>query len=290
LTTAHDEQAQQGTGRFCDVVDVQLLDESLLLAARIARSPADGSATVTAVAVDRGERVLALDETAAPVDGWDRAAAGPLQLATEEPLERWALSLTAPGARVELSLRAATAPVDLADPSTAAAARAGGLHRYTQLCRASGTAELGGRRRAVDAAALRTHRWGPAGEGGRARFVTAAAGDGTVISLVAVGPDGATPHGEELLGGQLLPAQREAAAPGPLETVRLSTVYDDEGLPVKTGAELFRSGDELPSRLAGVAAGGVATRLGGLPASLTLFHFTIDGVPAMGAYEIEGGG
>jgi hypothetical protein len=69
--------------------------------------------------------------------------------------------------------------------------------------------------------------------------------------------------------------------------VRLSTVFGDDGLPVKAGAELFRPGGELPSRLAGVAAGGRGAELGDGDASLTLFRFRLDGVPALGAYEIE---
>ena len=60
--------------------------------------------------------------------------AGPLQLTIEQPLERWRLSLDAPGARIELELHALTAPADLAEPATAAAGRAAGLHRYAQLC------------------------------------------------------------------------------------------------------------------------------------------------------------
>jgi hypothetical protein len=73
----------------------------------------------------------------------------------------------------------------------------------------------------------------------------------------------------------------------PFETVRVSTVFGEDGLPVKAGAELFRPGDELPSRLAGTAAGGITGALPGTRASLTLFRFTLDGVPGFGSYEIE---
>jgi hypothetical protein len=69
--------------------------------------------------------------------------------------------------------------------------------------------------------------------------------------------------------------------------VRLSTVFGPDGLPVSAGAELFRPGDELPSRLAGVAAAGIAADDDGARTSLTLFRFSIDGVPALGSYEIE---
>jgi hypothetical protein len=291
MTTPADEQAQGAPGAFRDVVDVQLLDASLLVAARIARASTDRPASVTAVVIADGEQVLAIDqETDASVESWDAATAGPLRLAIEEPLQRWTLALDAPEVRVDLELRALTAPTDLADPPTASAGRAAGLHRYTQLCRAHGGAEIAGRRRAVDAMAVRTHHWGPLARAGRARFLTAATDDGTLLTVAAVQPAGATAHGEELVGGQTTRAGEDgASAQLPFETVRISTVFGEDGLPAKAGAELFRPGDELPSRLAGVAAAGVATVGGGVSGSLTLFRFRLDGVSALGAYEIETG-
>jgi hypothetical protein len=292
MTTPADEQAQSGSGEFRDVVDVQLLDESLLVAARIARAPSAGSATVTALVVENDEPVLEIDEDAgAAVESWERAVAGPLELGIAQPLEHWTLSLDAPGVRLSLELRALTTPADLAEPATAAAGRAAGLSRYTQLCSAQGSAEIAGRRSSIDALALRTHRWGPVGQAGRTRFLTAATDDGTLLTVAAVQPTGNAAHGEELVGGQSARAGEAGDAPPlPYETVRLSTVFGEAGLPVKAGAELFRPGDELPSRLAGVAAGGVTTDLAGGRASLTLFRFRLDGVPSLGAYEIEAGG
>ncbi|MGH2978299.1 MAG: hypothetical protein ACRDLQ_01510, partial [Solirubrobacterales bacterium] len=159
----------------------------------------------------------------------------------------------------------------------------------TQLCEARGSAELAGQRRTVEAGALRTHRWGPIGEAGRARFLTAATDDGTLLTVAAVRPAGAAAEGEELVGGQTIRAGEDRdAAPLSFETVRLSTVFGEGGLPVKAGAELYRPGDELPSRLAGVAAT-VPAELPGGRASLTMFRFRLDGVPALGAYEIEAG-
>jgi hypothetical protein len=291
MTSPRDEQAQAGPGEFRDVVDVQVLDESLLVAARISRAPSDGSGSVMAVVLAEGEAAVEIDEELdAGVESWDHAVAGPLQLSVAEPLERWTLSLDAPAARVDLELRALTAPADLAEPATAGAARAAGLHRYTQLCEARGTAEIQGRRRTVEAVALRTHRWGPIAEAGRTRFLTAATDDGTLLTVAAVQPAGAEAHGEELVGGQTTRTDEEGdAAPLPFETVRLSTVFDQGGLPLTAGAELYRPGDELPSRLAGVAAGGVSAQLTGGRTSLTLFRFRLDGVPALGAYEVEAG-
>jgi hypothetical protein len=135
---------------------------------------------------------------------------------------------------------------------------------------------------------LRTHRWGPAGEASRTRFLTVASENDELLTVAAVQPPGARAHGEELIGGHSTRAG-EGDGPLPFETVRLSTVFGEDGLPVTAGAELFRPGDELPSRLAGVAAGGIAAALPGAQGSLTLFRFSFDGVPALGSYEIEAG-
>jgi len=291
MTVPGDEQAQAGSGEFRDVVDVQLLDESLLVAARIARVPSTGSASMAALVIVDAEPVVKIaEDIGAGVDSWERAVAGPLLLTIEQPLERWRLLLDAPGARIELELHSLTAPADLAEPATAATGRAAGLQRYAQLCVARGTAEIGGRTRAVDAPAVRAHRWGPVGEVSRARFLTVASEDGELLTVAAVQPPGAQAHGEELVGGHTTRAgEDEGDGPLPFETVRLSTVFGEDGLPVKASAELFRPGDELPSRLAGVAAGSVATALPGTRSTLTLFRFRVDGVPALGSYEIEAG-
>jgi hypothetical protein len=290
-TTPGDERAREGPGDFRDVLDVQVMDESLLAVARISRAPAEGSATVAAVVLAGGDRVAEVTETVeAGVDSWESATAGPLRLGVEEPLARWTLALDAPGARVTLELRAVTGPADLAEPATAAIGRTAGLHRYVQLCEARGTVEVDGRSRDVEALAIRSHRWGPVGEGCRARFVTAASEDRTLLTVAAVRPPGTEAHGEELVGGQTLRAgDDQDPEPLPFETVRLSTVFDQDGLPVKASAELFRPGTELPSRLAGVAVTGIPRAVTG-GGSLTLFRFVLDGVPALGSYEIEAGG
>jgi hypothetical protein len=240
--------------------------------------------------VDAEPVVRIVEDIGAGVDSLERAVAGPLLLTIEQPLERWRLLLDAPGARIELELHALTAPADLAEPATAAAGRAAGLQRYAQLCVARGTAEIAGHTRAVDAPAVRAHRWGPVGEVSRARFLTVASEDGELLTVAAVQPPGAQAHGEELVGGHTTRAGEDGGdGPLPFETVRLSTVFGEDGLPVKAGAELFRPGDELPSRLAGVASGSIAAALPGARSTLTLFRFRVDGVPALGSYEIEAG-
>ena len=285
MTAPADEQVQDGPGDFRDVVDVQLLDDSLLVAIRTARIPSRGSTSVMALVVAEDSPVMEFVEESGPVEGWDHARVGPLQLTTEEPLARWSLTLDTPGAQIELELRAITTPADITEPGTASIGRAAGVHRYTQLCHARGNAEVSGRRRAVDAIALRSHRWGATGETGRTRFLTAATAEGILLSLAAAPPNAGAAHGEELVGGHTTPAEDGGTAS--LETVRLSTVFGSDGLPVSAGAELFRPGDEVPSRLAGVAAAGISAEDDGARTTLSLFRFSMDGVPALGSYEIE---
>ena len=292
MTVPGDEQAQAGSGEFRDVVDVQLLDEALLVAARIARAPSAGSASVTALVIVDGEPVVEVaEEVAAGVDSWERAVAGPLRLTIEQPLERWSLSLDAPGARIELELHALSAPAELADPATAAAGRAAGLQRYAQLCVARGTAEIGGRRRTVDAPAVRAHRWGSLAETSRARFLTVASEDGELLTVAAVQPPGAQAHGEELVGGHTTRAG-DGGGDGPLP---FETGAPVDG--VRRGRDAVEGGRRaVPAR--GRAAqpafrgGGRRHRRSDFPAirsSLTLFRFSFDGVPALGSYEMEAG-
>ena len=244
---------------------------------------------MTGIVLPENDRVAEFAaEVEEGVESWDDVAAGPVRLRIDEPLTSWGLSLDTPAARIALELRALTGPADLAQPATAAIGRGAGLHRYTQLCEARGSVEAGGRARDIEGIALRTHRWGPVPDAGRARFVTAASADGTLLTVAALRPR-TEAHGEELIGGQTLRAQEEQdLEPLPFETVRLSTVFDEQGLPVSAGAELFRPGDELPSRLAGAAVAGIPGAADG-GGSLTLFRFGLDGVPALGSYEIEAG-
>jgi hypothetical protein len=289
VTAAADERIKDGTGTHRDVVDIQVRSESLVLAARIVRT-AGQVAEAIAIVVSGEDRVLeVIEEAGGTVDNWERAAAGPVTLTVEEPLARWSLRVEAPAVEASAELRALTPPVELADPATAAVGRAAHVERYSQLCEVTGTARLGRRSRPLDGLAVRTHRWGPTGDAGRTRFLTAATEAGTLLSIAALRPPGVAAHGEELIGGSTLGAGNGAAPqPLPFETVRLSTVFDESGAPVKAGAELFRAGEELPSRLAGTALAGARVAAGGPSASLTVFALALDGVPAFGLYEVEG--
>lgn len=289
MTAPGDERTHDGSGTHRDVLDVLMRSESLVLAVRIARVTGQASAEATAIVFSGEDRVLEVfEESGGAVEAWERASVGPVTLTVEEPLERWSVRLEGPAVEASAELRALTPPLALAEPATASVARAAGVERYSQLCEARGTAQFDRRSRTLDGLAIRTHRWGPTGEAGRVRFVTAASEAG-LLSIAALRPPGAAAHGDELVGGHTLAAGNGAAPePLPFETVRLSTVFDDQGLPVKAGAELYRAGEELPSRLAGTALAGASAAAGGPPASLTAFALTLDGVPAVGLYEVEG--
>jgi len=289
MTAPADERARDGAGTHRDVVDVQIRSGSLLLAARITRSPGQASAAATAIVLSGEDRFLeVIEETGGPLESWERASIGPLTLTVEEPLARWSLRIEAPAVEASAELRALTPPLELDEAATAAVGRAAHIERYSQLCEARGTARLGKRSRSLDGLAVRTHRWGPTGDAGRTRFLTAATESGALLSIAAVRPPDAA-HGDELVGGLSLAAGNgPAPEPLPFETVRLSTVFDQHGVPLKAGAELFRPGEEFPSRLAGTALAGASPATGAPPASLTVFALTLDGVPAFGLYEVEG--
>jgi hypothetical protein len=274
-----DERAQEGGEGFTDVVAVDVWDpdKTVFAAIRVTRLPALGSSSVSALIVADGELVGELaDDRGAPVEEWAAARAGGVALDTRAPLEHWEVRVETPGGELDCELRAITAPVTLSEPE--------GHSRYVQLCDVRGTLTAGGRRRQLEGRGVRTHAWGDQVESQRLRFLHAATDDGSLVTVAAVRPPQADAHGEELVAGQITEPNGDAEAL-PLEQVRLSTVFDDEGMPRTAGLELYRPGDELPARLAGQVvwrgkpAGG-ARRIG-------FFRWVLDGRPAWGTYEVE---
>ena len=163
----------------------------------------------------------------------------------------------APSGELDCELRALCAPV----------ASFGG-ERYVQLCAVSGSLEGLG---------VRSHAWGDATAPQRLRFVSAAAPGGQFVTVAAARRDADMPHGDELVVGHVVdPATGE---PDVFEHVRLSTIYDSQGRPLKAGLELYRPGEELPTRASGEA---VWSRPG-----LGFFRWTLSGISAWGTYEVE---
>jgi hypothetical protein len=235
------EQVQEGG----DVVTVHLWDAGgeRFVAIRVARTGDSESASAFAV------------------EGGDQVAATAASATTEEPLQHWRLSAALPSGAIDCDLRALSAPVDLS--STA------GERRYVQVCEVSGS---------VKGLAVRSHAWASDGTSRRRRFVSAAAPGGPFLSVAAARPAAVVAHGDELVGGQIVDADG-AGEPHPLETVRLSTVYDAAGLPRKAGLEVYRPGEELPERAAGEAVWATP--------GLSFFRWNLAGSAAWGTYEIE---
>jgi hypothetical protein len=160
------------------------------------------------------------------------------------------------------------------------------LHRSVQVCEVEGTMAAGGRPKSLHGLGLRT-RSAPDPVGARRRrFVTAATGDGSLVSVTAVRPDPATPHGDELFAACEITPQAGNGAQL-FEDVRFSTIYGPDGFPRKASAELYRPGSELPARMSGEAILGAPLELDGATLAITFFRWTVTGRPAWGTYEME---
>jgi hypothetical protein len=278
VISAADEAPRQDGEGFADVVavDIWAPEQHLFAAIRIARRPALGTSSAAAVVAIEGDPVLQVVADSAAIEDWAAAAVEGVELVTHEPLQHWEVRIETAGGALACELRAASVPVESQVP---------GLRRYVQLCEARGNLSAGGRERPVAGGALRAHSWGEIASGRRRRFVHAAAEDGALVSVVADRPPDATAHGEELVGGLMVdPWDGE---PHALEEVRLSTVFDARGMPRKAGLELYRPGDEMPSRLSGETAWGTILGTGAEARTVSFFRWTREGRAGWGTYEEE---
>jgi hypothetical protein len=73
--------------------------------------------------------------------------------------------------------------------------------------------------------------------------------------------------------------------PSAFEDVRVSTVYGADGLPRKAGVELHIAGEQFPRRLTGEAVCGTSLSLAEETLAISFFHWSMDGMPALGCYE-----
>jgi hypothetical protein len=104
-----------------------------------------------------------------------------------------------------------------------------------------------------------------------------------LVVLVSLHPEGASEHGEELVGAaRITPREEPLAYAEPL----LSTEYDEGGAQRRATLELWAEDAELADRGAGrrIVAGGLATPYGRLDAAR--FAWAFRGEPAAGGYEI----
>jgi hypothetical protein len=206
-------------------------------------------------------------------------AGGALVATVEEPLRRW----TVRGSGLELTFEAATPAAELGE--RAAAAKAGGLAGYEQLCRVEGTARVDGRERPVRGLGQRGHAWGNPDWDRIAltRTVGAWLDDGTGVVLTAVRPEGADAHADEAIWAAELGPERAREVDEP----RLSTTTDEAGRQIRAGLELWvGSDDDYPFRGTGEVVAGSTLELGALRLDCAFFRWHVDGRTGVGRYDV----
>ena len=284
MTRASDEGRRPPEGRgFADAVTFAWADRSADLYgfARLGIADGQGSALGVLFAGREPAGVVAQGGLEVPAgEDWSLSMAG-IEAATEEPLGAWRVSADLEGAAFALSFEAMAAPVEIGADTDVA--RAGGMQGYEQPCRVTGTATVAGREVAVNGVGQRGHQWGaPDWERiALARTVTAWAPGGDGVALSAVRPAKASEHGGEAVWGALLGEARTIADP------RLSTTYDGEGRQRRAGLELWISDeDPYPVRATGEVLCGSTLDLGQLRLDCAFFAWRLDGVEAVGRYDI----
>jgi hypothetical protein len=282
-----DEQARSGPGDFHDAVAVEVSDHERDIHAllRVSRLPAEGRATLVALLFADGRLVAQrLESDAGAVEAWEEAQADGASLAIVEPLARWTAALSNGEAGVEVELEAICAPIAFGEGPTEALAHAAAIEGYEQLCRVRGKARFDGRTLALDGSGRRAHSWGSSSARSLARWrsVWAVLGDtGVVIS--AGRPAAESEHGSELIGGHLVEAGSDPVA---LEQVRLSSVYDDAGLPSMASLELLAPDDEYPRRISGETASAASLESPDGSLGVSFLHWSHEGRPGDGAYQL----
>jgi hypothetical protein len=274
VITPEHEQAQSGAGPgFFDAVSIDFCDaeHELFGLLRVTRLPGHAGTGALALLFAHGELLSRRSaETQSSLDDWRQAEVDGISTATEEPLERWRAVLVDGDNGFELEARAASIPLDLNDAG-AAVAETAGIERYEQICTIGGEARVNGRRLAIHCLGRRQHAWGAHDWKRMERWRSIyAASEARGISVVSTRPTGSA--GDE--------------QPLSFDEVRISTVYGSDHLPAKAGLELFMSEDEYPRRVSGEALCG--TTIDGEAQSVqsvSFFRWSLDGEPALGAYE-----
>jgi hypothetical protein len=116
------------------------------------------------------------------------------------------------------------------------------------------------------------------------RTLWATTSKGAVLMLVAARPDGSPEHGDELVtAARIVPGAEPYGYGEPL----LSTEYDASGEHRRATLELWAGEEEhMPERGAGSRRTGAALEVGSRTLAAARFDWSLDGVAAVGAYEI----
>ena len=222
--------------------------------------------------------------------GWDDVDAAGVRSVTHVPLETWDVSFESDDGRSGFQLRYAALSPAGALAADHAAAIAGGMEGYEQLCRVTGVATVHGEERAVDCLGQRGHAWGtPDWERiVLARTVSAWIDEDLGLSVTAIRPSDAKSHADEALAASLFAALDEdgaVAAIAPPE-IRLSTTTDADGRQRRASIELFCDEDDPGRRAAGQVLCGTSLDLGRLRLDCAFFAWRMDGRSGVGRYDV----
>ena len=125
-------------------------------------------------------------------------------------------------------------------------------------------------------------------QGGLPRHVLAHHGGSALVderhALLALArrPRDAPGHGDEEVRAALL----QDGELHPVETARISTVYDAGGRQRSAGLELWLEGEEYPRRGSGLVIAGSSMDLDAVQVHAAIFRWRLDGRDATGAYEL----
>jgi hypothetical protein len=288
MITAEHEQPQSGAeAGFFDAVSIDFCDaeHELFGLVRIACLPAQERTSALGLLFARGQLAGRRSaETTRSLGDWRRAEVDGVSTTIEDALERWRAVLLDGDTGFELEARAASSPLDLNEAEAGAVAEVAGVDRYEQICTISGTARVNERSYSIRCLGRRQHAWGAYDWKRMERWRSIyAASEARGISVFSTLPAGREGHGHELRSAQIVAGDEPPLA---FEEVRISTVYGSDRLPTKAGLELFMPGDEYPKRVSGQALCGTTVDAGGEALqSVSFFRWSLDGEPALGAYE-----
>lgn len=256
----------------------------------LVRAGIAGGATGSGLAVlfAGGETVAARAEGGQALrgEGWEGVAAAGVTTRVDEPLSRWSVSFDgAPEGALELEAHALGEPAALGPEG--AAAQAGGMEGYEQLCRVRGSATVSGERVSIDCLGQRGHAWGTPDwdRMALARNVGAWLGDDLAIVLSTVRPATARAHDAEAVTAVVL--EGDPPVPAPILEPRLTTTYDRELRQRRAGLELWPDGEQpLVRRAAGEVVCGTSLDLGRLRLDLAFLRWRMEGREGAGRYDV----
>jgi hypothetical protein len=220
---------------------------------------------------------------------WEAIDAAGVRTQTAEPLRRWHVQFDSDdeGSGFDLTFEAAAPPAEL--QAGDAAAKAGGMEGYEQLCRVTGEVTVEGERIGVSGWGQRGHSWG-APDWERievARTLSAWVDGGLGVSLTAIRPRGAKGQDGEAVTAYLFePGEDGEPRAVRIAEPRLSTTYDGEGRQRHAGLELYVTEDDWPRRAAGEVVAGTTLDLGRLRLDSAFFAWQMEGRTGIGRYDV----